>query len=83
MNKKLLFFPLAIFLFVMVRLFCGVYSDAEFYEDHFFIKHRLVWKWHFHSPLGMSDMKLEDLPKEKQIEQRYFDEFVSGKGLAD
>ena len=48
----------------------------------FFIKHRHTLKWTFYSPLGMSDMKIEELSNEKQIEQIYFNEFVLDQGLS-
>jgi hypothetical protein len=51
-------------------------------KDIFFIKHRPVWKWEFYSPIGMSDMKIDELSKEKQIEQEYFNEFVLDQGLS-
>jgi len=30
----------------------------------------------------MSDMKMEELLKEKQIEQQYFNEFITDQGLS-
>jgi hypothetical protein len=48
----------------------------------FFFKHRPTWKWKFSSPQGMSDIKLEELSEEKQIEQKYFNEFVRDQGLS-
>ena len=82
MKKKIFLATLIVSISLMVRLFCGVYHHDEFFETHFFIKHRPVWKWSFRSPLGMSDMTMEDLSKQQQIEQQYFNEFVSERGLS-
>jgi len=82
MKKK---FSIVLFvsaLFLIIVLFCGVYKHDEFAEKHFFIKHRPTLKWTFYSPLGMSDMKIEELSNEKQIEQIYFNEFVLDQGLS-
>jgi len=68
--------------FLTIRLFCGVYEHDEFAETNVFIKHRPTWKWRFYSPIGMSDMKMEELLKEKQIEQQYFNEFITDQGLS-
>jgi hypothetical protein len=68
--------------FLSIRLFCGVYVHDEFAEKNFFIKHRPIWKWEFYSPLGMSDRKFEELSREKQIEQKYFYEFIKDQGLS-
>ncbi|PXY43276.1 hypothetical protein [Flavobacterium hydrophilum] len=69
MNKKISICTLILALTLSARLFCGVYIHDEFAESHFFIKHKPTWKWEFYSPQGMSDLKFEDLSKEKQIEQ--------------
>jgi hypothetical protein len=31
---------------------------------------------------GMSDLKFEDLSKEEQIEQKYFNEYIKDRGLS-
>jgi len=81
--KKKVFIVISISTTVLIiRLFCGVYNHDEFAERYFFIKHRPVWKWEFYSPIGMSDMKIDELSKEKQIEQEYFNEFVLDQGLS-
>ncbi|MET3026238.1 hypothetical protein ABXT06_06150 [Flavobacterium sp. UW10123] len=80
MKRKTVIFILIIV--VAVRLFCGVYAHDEFGGTNFFIKHRPTWKWSFYSPFGMSDKKMEDLSKEEQIEQKYFNEFVLDQGLS-
>lgn len=63
-------------------MLCGVYIHDEFGEKHFFIKHRPIWKWKFYSPLGQSDLKIEELTSDEQIEQKYFDEFVRDQNLS-
>ena len=82
MKKKITVLILISVIVLTIRLFCGVYEHDEFAETNFFIKHRPTWKWRFYSPIGMSDMKMEELSKEKQIEQQYFNEFVRNQGLS-
>lgn len=67
---------------VIVRLFTGVYIHDEFGEEHFFMKHRPTLKWSFHSPIGQSDLKFEELTTEDQKEQLLFDEFIRKRGLS-
>jgi len=59
----------AIIFIVSVRLFCGVYTHDEYGEERFFIKHRPVWKWHFHSPQGQSDLKYSEINYEQKSER--------------
>ncbi len=76
---------IGVFIFAIIltiRLFCGVYHHDEYPEKHFFVKHRPAWKWSFYSPIGMSDTKMEELSKERQIEQQYFNEFITDQGLS-
>ncbi|MBF4467505.1 hypothetical protein [Flavobacterium sp. LC2016-12] len=81
--KKIISIGIFIFASVLItRIVCGVYIHDEFAERHFFIKYRPSWKWTFYSPLGMSDIKIEELSKEKQTEQKYFNEFVRDQGLS-
>ncbi|WP_300569264.1 hypothetical protein [Flavobacterium sp.] len=61
---------------ILIRLFFGIYVDDEFGDENLFLKHRPIWKWKFHSPIGMSDLKIEDLTKEKQMEEKYYKEFI-------
>jgi hypothetical protein len=75
--KKRFFGGIILFIIIaLFRLFFGVYVDDEFGDESLFIKHRPIWKWKFYSPIGMSDLKMEDLTKEKQIEEKYYDEFI-------
>lgn len=75
-------FKLAVVALILIctKLWVGVYEHDEFGTNHVFIKHRPIWKTHFYSPIGMSEMILINLPSEKQIEQLLFEEFVSSKG---
>ncbi|MDX6188742.1 hypothetical protein SGQ83_05225 [Flavobacterium sp. Fl-318] len=82
MKKKISITVFTFALILSLRLFCGVYNHDEFAESHFFIKHRPIWKWKFYSPLGMSDMKSEELSEEEQIEQKYFEEFIKERSLS-
>lgn len=82
MKKRILVLVFTFTTVLIVRLFFGVYNHDEFGESYFFIKHRPIWKWEFYSPQGMSDTKMEELSKEKQIEQKYFNEFVLDQGLS-
>jgi len=65
-----------------IRLFSGIYIHDEFGEKHFFIKHRPTWKWRFYSPIGLSDLKFEELSREAQKEQLFFNEFIRDRGLS-
>ncbi|MBS7252414.1 hypothetical protein [Flavobacterium branchiicola] len=82
MKKKITIGVFAFAIVITIRLFCGVYHHDEFAEKYFFIKYRPVWKWTFYSPIGMSDRKIEELSKEEQLEQKYFNEFITDKGLS-
>jgi hypothetical protein len=77
LNKKRIVIGISIIIFsVLVRLFFGVYVDDEFGDKSIFMKHRPTWKWKFYSPIGMSDLRMEDLTKEKQVEEKFYDEFI-------
>lgn len=76
MKKKIFFLVLIL---ISLRFFFGVYQNDEFGSNHLFIKHRPTWHWYFYSPIGLSDRNNGDLSQEEQLEQQYWDEFVSGK----
>jgi hypothetical protein len=82
MRKKLIFGISIALIVLLIRLYCGVYVHDEFGDKCFFIKHRPTWKWKFFSPIGQSDLKLQDLTPENQTEQKYFNEFVRDQGLS-
>ena len=82
MANKIVIATIIISVILLIRFFCGVYIHDEFGEKHLFLKHRPIWKWKFYSPIGMSDLKMEELSKENQLEQNYFNAFVSKRGLS-
>lgn len=82
MKKITLGITTFIVLGILLRFFTGIYDHDEFAETHFFIKHRPIWKWKFYSPIGQSDLKLEDLNLGDQKEQLLFDEFIRKRGLS-
>ena len=61
---------------LIVRLFCGVYIHEEYADDVFFIKQKPTFKWRFYSPIGMTDLKMQDLTPKQQKEQKAFDIYV-------
>lgn len=64
------------FFAIVFRFYFGIYVEEEFGDKNLFLKHRPIWKWKFYSPIGMSDLKIKDLTIEKQIEEKYYDEFI-------
>ncbi|WP_269234963.1 hypothetical protein [Flavobacterium flavigenum] len=82
MKKKIVIGVFILAIGIIIRFFSGVYQHDEFGENHFFIKHRPIWKWYFYSPQGMSDLKFENLSKEKQTEQKYFNEYIKDRSLS-
>jgi hypothetical protein len=74
-NKIIIGFGL-IFFVIVFRFYFGIYVHEEFGDKNLFLKHRPVWKWKFYSPIRMSDLKIKDLTIEKQIEEKYYDEFI-------
>ncbi|SDG96395.1 hypothetical protein SAMN04489796_1011047 [Winogradskyella thalassocola] len=75
MNKRIGYI-LIIVILIFAKLWIGLYDHDEFDEKHLFIKHRPIWKTHFYSPRGMSDMKLSEMSEEAKREQKLFDEFI-------
>lgn len=82
MKKALYTIIFTLSLSLLFRLFFGVYTHDEFGDESLFLKYKPTWKWHFKSPIGMSDTKFNELSKEDKIEQYYFDEYVSQRGLS-
>lgn len=70
--------PIMVFL-LLIRLFCGVFKDDEFNDNYFFIKKYPTFKWYFHSPRGMSDLKLNEMSKNQSFEQVMYDKYVTGR----
>lgn len=75
-EKKILITALLLSLLIASKFWIGIYEHDEFSTKHIFIKHRPLWQTHFYSPRGMSDLKMSDMPIEKQKEQFLFNEFV-------
>lgn len=71
--KKITLFIVSTF---FLRLWIGVYSDAEFGENWLFVKHKPTLKWRFYSPLGMSDKTLKNLTTKQQKEEILYQEFI-------
>ena len=61
---------------ILTWLFVGLYRDDEFYEPNLFTKYRPTFKVYFHSPIGMQDLKVDDLPTDRKEEEIAFQEFV-------
>lgn len=76
MSKKIITGVVVIGVFIVLRLWIGIYTHDEFGDNYVFIKHRPIWKSYFFSPRGMSDLKLSEMSIEDQNEQKLFDEFV-------
>ena len=61
---------------ILTWLFVGLFRDNEFYEPKLFTKYRPTFKVNFYSPIGMQDLKIDDLPTERKTEEIAFQEFV-------
>lgn len=61
---------------ILTLLFVGLFRDDEFYEPTLFTKYRPTFKVNFYSPIGMQDLKLDDLPTDRKAEEIAFQEFV-------
>lgn len=62
---------------ILTWLFVGLFRDDEFCELDIFIKHHPTFKVNFYSPTGMSDLTVNDLSADKQVEEIAFEEFVN------
>jgi hypothetical protein len=80
--KKILLIIIPLVLGILIRLWFGIYHHDEYAETHLFFKHRPTLKWTFYSPIGMSNLELDDLDEEERREQLLFEEFVSSKGMS-
>ena len=61
---------------IFTWLFVGLFRDDEFYEPTLFTKYRPTLKVNFYSPIGMQDLKVDDLPTDRRTEEKAFQEFV-------
>lgn len=69
MKHKLAYFILLVIFIFFGKMFSGIFEDDEFDEKYFFIKSSPTWRWHFYSPRGMSDLKLEAMSEEQREDQ--------------
>ena len=57
------------FFVILTWLFVGLFRDDEFYEPDLFTKYRPTLKVNFYSPIGMQDLKVDDLSSDKKAEE--------------
>ncbi len=69
------------FFVILTWLFVGLFRDDEFYEPDLFTKYRPTLKVNFYSPIGMQDLKVDDLSSEKKDEEIAFQEFVMKRNI--
>lgn len=82
MNRIIPFLILVLILLVSIRIWFGIYVHDEFGDTELFLKHRPAWKWKFYSPIGMSDLRFENLSEKQKQEQLFFKEFITDQGLS-
>lgn len=75
-TKTNLYIIIGAVFFLLSWLFVGVFRDDEFYEPNLFTKYQPTFKVNFYSPIGMSDLTVNDLPSDKKLEEIAFEEFV-------
>ena len=66
---------------LLTWLFVGLFRDNEFCELDIFTKHRPTFKINFYSPTGMSDLTVNDLTADKQVEEIAYEEFVDKRNI--
>lgn len=67
--------PIKLSGWLLAFLWIGIVADPEFGERNLFIKAHPTFKLSFHSPIGMSDMTIDDLQgarKEEELAFRYY-----------
>jgi len=62
-------------------LFTGVFRDDAFYELSLFLKYHPTFNIFFYSPTGMSDLTVNDLAANFQVEEIAFKEYVLDSGV--
>lgn len=67
---------LPLFLGMLLLSCTGLAHDPEFSEATPFLKHRPSLRFQFRSPIGESDMRLENLDPERKAEEEAYREFV-------
>ena len=65
-------------LFGCLRL--GLYQDREFNDYYIFVKHKASIHIYFHSPVGESDRRLDDLTESDREAEVLYREFVEEGG---
>ncbi len=58
-----------IFIGITLLSFVGIKYDTEFYEPEFFVKHKPSFKIEYYSPIGESDLTLNDLYGDKREQE--------------
>ena len=74
--KPNIYLIVGIICLLLTWLLVGLFRDDEFYEPGLFTKHRPSFKVNFYSPTGMSDLTVNDLNANEQVEEIAFEEFV-------
>lgn len=69
------------FFVILTWIFVGLFRDDEFYEPNLFTKYRPTLKVNFYSPIGMQDLKVDDLLSDKKAEEIAFQEFVMKRNI--
>lgn len=65
-----------IFIGITLFSFVGIKYDTEFYEPEFFVKHKPNFKIEYYSPLGESDLTLNDLNGDRREQEIAYRDFV-------
>jgi hypothetical protein len=65
-----------IFIGITLFSFVGIKYDTEFYEPEFFVKHKPNFKIEYYSPIGDSDLTLNDLNGDRKEQEIAYRDFV-------
>lgn len=65
-----------LFIGIILFTFIGIKYDTEFYEPEFFVKHKPNFKIEYYSPIGESDLTLNDLSGNRKQQEIDYLEFV-------
>jgi hypothetical protein len=68
-----------VILLLQAILFSGIAEDPEFSSRTLFVKHTPTWKVFFYSPIGESDITLDELDEKRRTEQLAYNEFVDDR----
>jgi hypothetical protein len=61
---------------LFLLMFVGIKYEPEFGEAAFFIKHKPNFKFEYFSPIGESDLAINDFDQKNQYEELKYQEFV-------